>query len=57
MFGDPGEHLRAYLFSVMKCKDVVRPTGTGQDTMRSAVLPLDGPTDVEQGSKHMLCSC
>ena len=57
MFGDPGEHLRADLFSVMKCKDVVRPAGTGKDTMGSAVLPFDCPADAEQGSKDMLCSC
>ena len=56
MFGYPGQHLRADLFSVMKCKNVVRPAGTGQDTMRSAVLPFGCPADAEQDSEDMLCS-
>ena len=57
MFCDPGEHLRADLFAVMKCEDVVRPTRTGKDTMRSALLSFDCPADAQQGSEDMLCSC
>jgi hypothetical protein len=33
MFGYSGQYLRADLFSLMKCKHVIRPTGTGQNTM------------------------
>ena len=57
MFGYPGQHLRAYLFSLMKCKDIVRPTGAGKDTMGSAVLPFGCPADADQGSENTLCSC
>jgi len=57
MFGYPGQHLRADLFAVMKCKDVIRPAGAGKHAMGSAVLPFDCPANAEQGSKDMPCSC
>jgi hypothetical protein len=33
MLGDPCQHLRAYFFTIMECKYVIRPTGTGKNTM------------------------
>ena len=56
MFGDPGQHLRADLFSVMKCKNVIRLAETCKDTMGSAVLTFDCPTGAKQGSEDLLCS-
>ena len=53
----PNQHLRADLFSVVKCEDIIRPGGTGKDTMGSAVRLLDCPADAESGSEDMLCSC
>jgi len=57
MFGDPGQHLRAYLFSLVKRKDVIGPTGTGKNAMGSGVMSFDCPADAEQGGQDMLCSC
>ena len=57
MLGDPCQHLRAYFFTIMECKYVIRPTGTGKNTMRSAVLPLDCPTNAKQGSEDLLSFC
>ena len=56
MFGYPGQHLRADLFSLMKCKDIIRPARTGKNAMGSAVLSFDCPADAEQGSEDMPCS-
>ena len=57
MFGYPGQHPRADLFSLMNREDIIRPALTGKDTMGSAVLSFDCPADAEQGSEDMLCSC
>jgi len=57
MLGDPCQHLRAYFFTIMECKNVIRLIGTGKHTMRSAVLPLDYPTNAKQGSEDLLSFC
>jgi hypothetical protein len=48
VFGEAGEHLRPDFFTVMECKNHVRPAGPRQNPMGSAVLPFDGPTNAEQ---------
>jgi hypothetical protein len=45
---DSGEHVRADLFAVVKSKDVIRPIGSCQYSMRCSGLALDRPTDAEQ---------
>ena len=56
MLGDPCQHLRAYFFTIMEYKNVIRPM-TEKNTMRSAVLPFDYPTNAKQGSEHLLSFC
>jgi hypothetical protein len=41
MLGDPRQHLRAYFFTIMECKNVIRPIGMDKNMMRGAVLPFD----------------
>lgn len=44
VFGDAGEHARAYFFFIMKCKRIVRVTTFPQDAMRPSLsfyLPPD----------------
>ena len=57
MLGDPYQHLLAYFFMIMKSKNVIRPIGTDKNTMGSAVLPLDYPTNAKQGSEDLLSFC
>ena len=54
MLGDPCQHLRAYFFSIMECKKVIRPIGAGKNAMRSAALPFDYPTNAKQGGEDLL---
>jgi hypothetical protein len=57
MLGDPRQHFRAYFFTIMECKDVVRPTGTDKNPMRSAMVPFDDPTDAKQGGEDLISFC
>jgi hypothetical protein len=57
MLGDSGQHPRAYFFAIVECKYEIRPTGTGKNTMRCAVLPLDCPADAKQGGEDLLSFC
>jgi len=57
MLGDPCQHLRAYFFTIMECKYVITPTGTGKNAMCTAVLSLDCPTNAKQGSEDLLSLC
>jgi len=49
MLGDPRQHTRPDLIVLMECEYVIRPTDSFQDTMRSARLTLDAPTNPQKG--------
>lgn len=51
---DPREHLRSNLLSVMKSKDNIRPSGPGEDLVRTG-FTLDAPTDAKQRGENTLC--
>jgi hypothetical protein len=57
MLGNPCQHSWAYFFAVVEGEYVLRPTGTGKNTMGTAVLPLDCPTNAKQGSEDLLSLC
>ena len=52
MFGHPGKHFWADLFTVMKGENIIRPTFTGQDPM-GTVLAFQDPADPEQGRQDL----
>ena len=51
MLGNTRQHLGHDLFSVMKCKNAVRPARAGKNAVRGTRLPFDGPTNSKQGSQ------
>jgi hypothetical protein len=57
MLGDSCQHFRSNFFAVMECKYILRPTGAGENTVRSGMLPLDDPTNSEQRSENLLGLC
>jgi len=56
MLGNPRQHLRSDLFAIMKCKNVIRPTGPSKNAVGSARLPFDYPTNAKQGSEDLMGS-
>ena len=56
MLGNPCQHLRSDLFTIMKCENVIRPAGPSKNTVGSARLPLDYPTNAKQGSEDLMGS-
>jgi hypothetical protein len=44
--GDPGEHARTDLFSVVEGEDDVRPSGAREDTM-GPILPFHAPAHTQ----------
>jgi hypothetical protein len=57
MLGDSCQHFRSNFFAVMECKYILRPTGAGENAVRSAMLPFDDPTNSEQCSENLLGLC
>ena len=57
MLGNPSQHLWSDFFTVMKRENIIRPTGPGKNAMGSARLPLDYPTNTQQGSENLMGSC
>ncbi len=57
MLGDLCQHLWPDFFTIVKCKNVVRPPGSSKNAMRSTVLPFDSPTSAKQGGEYMLSLC
>ena len=51
VFGEAREHLRTELFTVMEGKHYIRPASPRQNSVGSAALAFDGPTDTEQGGE------
>ena len=51
MFGNPRHHARADFVIVVECEDIIRPTDSFQNLMRSARLTLDAPADLEKCSQ------
>jgi len=56
MFGNPRQHLGPNLFTIMKCKNVVRPTSPGKNAVGSPRLPFDCPTNAKQSSQDLIGS-
>jgi hypothetical protein len=54
MFGNPRQHLRSDLFTIMKCENVIRPIGTSKNAVGSARMPFDYPTNAKQGSEDLM---
>jgi hypothetical protein len=52
VFRNPREHARAYFLGIVKGKDNVGPSATGQNAVRAAGLTLDRPADAEKGGKN-----
>ena len=57
MLGDARQHLGAYFFTIMKSKDILWPSRPGQNTMGSAVLSFNTPTDTKQCGKNLMRFC
>ena len=56
MLGNPRQHLRSDLSTIMKCEHVIRPAGPGKNTVRSAGLSFDYPTDAKQSGEDLISS-
>jgi hypothetical protein len=54
MLGNPRQHLRSDLFTIMKCKNVIRPTGPSKNAVGGAGLPFDYPANAKQGSEDLM---
>jgi hypothetical protein len=48
MLGNPRQHLRSDLFTIMECENVIWPAESRKDTMRSAGLPFNYPTNAKK---------
>ena len=53
MLGNARQHLRSDLFMIMKCENIVRPTGPSKNTVRGAGLPFDCPTNAKQSTEDL----
>jgi len=53
VFGDTSQHLWTNLIFIMKSKDYIRPTGTGEDLVRAG-FPFDTPANAKKRSKNTL---
>jgi hypothetical protein len=53
MLGNTRQYLRSDLFTIMKCKNVVRPADPGKNAMRGAGLPFDCPANAKQSSEDL----
>ncbi len=56
MLGNPRQHLRSDLFTIMKCKNVIGPARPSKNAVGSPRLPFDRPTNAKQGSEDFMGS-
>jgi len=53
MLGNTRRYLQSDLFTIMKCKNVVRPVRTRKNAVRVTGLPIDRPANSKQGRKDL----
>lgn len=53
MLGNPRQHLRFDLFTIMKSEHVIRPAGSRKDTVTSASLAFDYPANAKKSGEDL----
>lgn len=53
MLGNPRQHLRSDLFTIMKSEHVIRPAGSRKDTVTSASLAFDYPANAKKSGEDL----
>jgi len=51
--GNSPKHARANFLVIVKCEDIIWPTGMGKNAVGSFGLTLDAPSAAQKGGKHL----